>query len=62
MTATRHQVEAENRDKAARYLFRANSPIGEPVDQWENTDEYRKNVYRRSADAVAKLYMGWDRV
>lgn len=56
-------VTEENRDRAARYIYRSRAPMGESVDEWERMAKTstRKQTYLRAADEIAKLYMGWDK-
>lgn len=55
-------VTPENRERAARYIYRSRAPIGEPRDEWERMKDgsTRKKTYLRAADEIVKLYMGWD--
>lgn len=59
--AVANMITDVNRDRAARYLYRVNAPIGEDVNEWERVGQGRKAIYVRSVDEITKLYMGWDR-
>jgi len=53
------QVTPESVDRAAKFLYRKDAPPGEPADAWETSaPEERKEIYRRSAAMIARLYNG----
>lgn len=63
MLAQVNGVTNENRERAARYIYRSRAPIGEDPGEWERLkpSSVRKQTYLRAADEIVKLYLGWDR-
>lgn len=54
-------ISDATRDAAAQWLYHKDAPLNDAADSWNEASEVRKNIYRRSADMIAKIYNGWDR-